>query len=239
MKRILIIVVLLFCYSQNHIATADVGVLNLRNYYGSYPIEDHQSINPENNHLSHQLVFSMDNSSITAEFKNVDDVKKFKNHAVDVYGLSYSGYCLKNKYIYGGVTLAGDYLEKSRCIPINLWVNGEHQTISTDKVSTNKKLVTAQEIDVKLRRYLQEEYNIYGHNNTGKGKEYGYKSKFYSGFNNGKVLFHLNNEKSFSYDLFYTGDGLPVSFLKIYEDNKIIESEKFHLDVEISYVDSN
>ena len=56
MKRILIIVVLLFCYSQNHIATADVGVLNLRNYYGSYPIED-QSINPENNHLSHQLVF--------------------------------------------------------------------------------------------------------------------------------------------------------------------------------------
>ena len=53
----------------------------------------------------------MDNSTVTAEFKNVDDVKKFKNHAVDVYGLSYSGYCLKNKYIYSGVTLAGDYLE--------------------------------------------------------------------------------------------------------------------------------
>jgi staphylococcal enterotoxin len=30
----------------------------------------------------------MDNSTITAEFKNVDDVKKFKNHAVDVYELS-------------------------------------------------------------------------------------------------------------------------------------------------------
>ncbi|HDA7819995.1 exotoxin beta-grasp domain-containing protein [Staphylococcus aureus] len=239
MKRILIIVVLLFCYSQNHIATADVGVLNLRNYYGSYPIEDHQNINPDNNRLSHQLVFSKDNSTVTAEFKNVEDVKKFKNRAVDVYGLSYSGYCLKNKYMYGGVTLAGDYLEKSRCIPINLWVNGNLKTISTDKIATNKKLVTAQEIDVKLRRYLQEEYNIYGHNNNGKGKEYGYKSKFYSGFNKGKVLFHLNDEKSFSYDLFYTGDGLPVSFLKIYEDNKIIESEKFHLDVEISYVDSN
>lgn len=239
MKRILIIVVLLFCYSQNHIATADVGVLNLRNYYGSYPIECHQNINPDNNSLSHQLVFSKDNSTVTAEFKDVDDVKKFKNRAVDVYGLSYSGYCLKNKYMYGGVTLAGDYLEKSKYIPINLWVNGEHQTISTEKVSTNKKIVTAQEIDVKLRRYLQEEYNIYGHNNTGKGKEYGYKSKFYSGFNKGEVLFHLNDKESFSYDLFYTGDGLPVSFLKIYEDNKKIESEKFHLDVEISYVDSN
>ena len=47
-------IVLLFAKSyRNH----DVGVLNLRNYYGSYPIEDHQSINPENNHLSHQLVF--------------------------------------------------------------------------------------------------------------------------------------------------------------------------------------
>ncbi|MGT2334128.1 exotoxin OB-fold domain-containing protein [Staphylococcus aureus] len=55
----------------------------------------------------------MDNSTVISEFRNVDDVKKFKNHAVDVYGLSYSGYCLKNKYIYGGVTLAGDYLEKS------------------------------------------------------------------------------------------------------------------------------
>ncbi|WP_257009632.1 exotoxin, partial [Staphylococcus aureus] len=155
----LIIVVLLFCYSENHIATADVGVLNLMNYYGSYPIESHQNINPDNNSFSHQLVFSKDNSAVTAEFKNVEDVKKFKNRAVDVYGLSYSGYCLKNKYMYGGVTLAGDYLEKSRCIPINLWVNGNHKTISTDKVSTNKKIVTAQEIDTKLRRYLQEEYN--------------------------------------------------------------------------------
>uniref|UniRef100_UPI000ADBD4A6 exotoxin OB-fold domain-containing protein n=1 Tax=Staphylococcus aureus TaxID=1280 RepID=UPI000ADBD4A6 len=96
MRRIMIVVDLLFCYSQKHIATAEVGVMSLRNDYGRYPSEDHQSITPENNHRSHQLVFSMDNTTITAEFKNVDDVKKFKNHAVDVYGLSYSGYCLKN-----------------------------------------------------------------------------------------------------------------------------------------------
>ncbi len=52
---------------------------------------------------------------------------------------------------------------------------------------------------------------------------------FYSGFNIGKVTFHLNNNDTFSYDLFYTGDdGLPKSFLKIYEDNKTVESEKFH-----------
>nr|BAU25889.1 snterotoxin A [Staphylococcus aureus] len=59
-------------------------------------------------------------------------------------------------------------------IPINLWVNGKNKTISTDKIATNKKLVTAQ-IDVKLRRYPQE-YNICGHNLTGKGYFFGYKS---------------------------------------------------------------
>lgn len=222
MKRILIIVVLLFCYSQNHIATADVGVLNLRNYYGSYPIEDHQSINPENNHLSHQLVFSMDNSTVTAEFKNVDDVKKFKNHAVDVYGLSYSGYCLKNKYIYGGVTLAGDYLEKSRRIPINLWVNGEHQTISTDKVSTNKKLVTAQEIDYKVRNYLLKHKNLYEFNS--------------SPYETGYIKFIEGSGHSFWYDLmpesgkkFY-----PTKYLLIYNDNKTVESKSINVEVHLT-----
>ncbi|MDN8799009.1 exotoxin beta-grasp domain-containing protein, partial [Staphylococcus aureus] len=43
---------------------------------------------------------------------------------------------------------------------------GQQKTISTDRVSTNNKQVTAQEIDVILRRYLLEEYNIYGHNKT-------------------------------------------------------------------------
>ena len=53
-----------------------------------------------------------------------------------------------------------------------------------------------------------------------KAKNMDINLNFIQVFNNGKVLFHLNNEKSFSYDLFYTGDGLPVKFLKIYEDNK-------------------
>ncbi|HFO1085348.1 TPA: staphylococcal enterotoxin type M, partial [Staphylococcus aureus] len=105
--------------------------------------------------------------------------------------------------------------------------------------STNKKLVTAQEIDTKLRRYLQEEYNIYGFNDTNKGRNYGNKSKFSSGFNAGKILFHLNDGSSFSYDLFDTGTGQAESFLKIYNDNKTVETEKFHLDVEISYKDES
>ncbi|MCW8302190.1 exotoxin beta-grasp domain-containing protein [Staphylococcus argenteus] len=222
MKRILIIVVLLFCYSQNHIATADVGVLNLRNYYGSYPIEDHQNINPDNNRLSHQLVFSMDNSTVTAEFKNVDDVKKFKNRAVDVYGLSYSGYCLKNKYMYGGVTLAGDYLEKSKYIPINLWVNSEHQTISTEKVSTNKKIVTAQEIDYKVRNYLLKHKDLYEFNS--------------SPYETGYIKFIEGNGNTFWYDMMpESGEKFyPTKYLLIYNDNKTVDSQSVNVEVHLT-----
>lgn len=84
-----------------------------------------------------------------------------------------------------------------------------------------KKLVTAQEIDTKLRRYLQEEYNIYGFNDTNKGRNYGNKSKFSSGFNAGKILFHLNDGSSFSYDLFDTGTGQAESFLKYIMTTKL------------------
>ena len=63
--------------------------------------------------------------------------------------------------------------------------------------------------------------------------------KFSSGFNAGKILFHLNDGSSFSYDLFDTGTGQAESFLKIYNDNKTVETEKFHLDVEISYKDES
>lgn len=49
-------------------------------------------------------------------------------------------------------------------------------------------------------------------------------------------MFYLNNNDIFLYDLFYIGDdGLLKSFLKIYEDNKIVEFEKFYLDVDIFY----
>lgn len=242
MKKIkysfILVFILFFNIKDLSYAQGDIGVGNLRNFYTKYDYIDLKGVTDKNLPIANQLEFSTGTNDLISESNNWDEISKFKGKKLDIFGIDYNGPC-KSKYMYGGVTLSGQYLNSARKIPINLWVNGKHKTISTDKIATNKKLVTAQEIDVKLRRYLQEEYNIYGHNNTGKGKEYGYKSKFYSGFNKGKVLFHLNDEKSFSYDLFYTGDVLPVSFLKIYEDNKIIESEKFHLDVEISYVDSN
>ena len=95
------------------------------------------------------------------------------------------------------------------------------------KVFLQIKMVTAQEIDVKLRKYLQDEFNIYGHNDTGKGKEYGTSSKFYSGFDKGSVVFHMNDGSNFSYDLFYTGYGLPESFLKFTKIIKLLIQHNF------------
>ncbi|MGT2334127.1 exotoxin beta-grasp domain-containing protein [Staphylococcus aureus] len=86
-------------------------------------------------------------------------------------------------------------------------------------------------MDTKLRRYLQEEYNIYGFNDN-KRRKYGNKSKFSSGFNAGKILFHLNDGSSFSCMTYLILEQEEESFLKIYNDNKTVEPEKFHLDVE-------
>lgn len=234
--RILTVSLFFFTFLiKNNLAYADVGVINLRNFYANYEPEKLQGVSSGNFSTSHQLEYIDGKYTLYSQFHNEYEAKRLKDHKVDIFGISYSGLC-NTKYMYGGITLANQNLDKPRNIPINLWVNGKQNTISTDKVSTQKKEVTAQEIDIKLRKYLQNEYNIYGFNKTKKGQEYGYQSKFNSGFNIGKVTFHLNNNDTFSYDLFYTGDdGLPKSFLKIYEDNKTVESEKFHLDVDISY----
>ncbi|HDE5218795.1 TPA: staphylococcal enterotoxin type Q [Staphylococcus aureus] len=233
--RVLTISLFFFTFLiKNNLAYADVGVINLRNFYANYQPEKLQGVSSGNFSTSHQLEYIDGKYTLYSQFHNEYEAKRLKDHKVDIFGISYSGLC-NTKYMYGGITLANQNLDKPRNIPINLWVNGKQNTISTDKVSTQKKEVTAQEIDIKLRKYLQNEYNIYGFNKTKKGQEYGYKSKFNSGFNKGKITFHLNNEPSFTYDLFYTGTGQAESFLKIYNDNKTIDAENFHLDVEISY----
>ncbi|AUJ54099.1 exotoxin beta-grasp domain-containing protein [Staphylococcus aureus] len=231
---IFLIAISLRMLTNSEEAYADVGVQNLRNYYGSYEFTDLKNQSDKNNPQSHQLEYEVEGKALYSQLSSEHDVKRLKSKKVDIFGIPYTGITQNVEYIYGGITLSNDYLDNARNIPINLWINGQHKTISTDRVSTNKKQVTAQEIDVKLRRYLQEEYNIYGHNKTNKGREYGNESKFNSGFDKGNVIFHLNNGTQFSYDLFYTGHGQPEDFLKVYNDNKTIDSENFHLDVNLS-----
>ena len=236
-KRLLfVIVITLFIFSSNHtvLSNGDVGTGNLRNFYTKYEYVNLKNVKDKNSPESHRLEYSYKNDTLYAEFDNEYITSDLKGKNVDVFGISYKDGS-NSRTIYGGVTKAeNNKLDSPRIIPINLIINGKHQTVTTKSVSTDKKMVTAQEIDVKLRKYLQDEFNIYGHNDTGKGKEYGTSSKFYSGFDKGSVVFHMNDGSNFSYDLFYTGYGLPESFLKIYKDNKTVDSTQFHLDVEIS-----
>ncbi|PTH26405.1 exotoxin [Staphylococcus agnetis] len=226
----LMLSLLLAIYNEKLLA--DIGVGNLRNFYTKYPHEEIKNKIDDGTPYTHQLFYEVNGNKLSPHFRDEQNVTKLKGKAVDIFGISYQSVG-NTRYMYGGITLSGEYLSQSRNIPINLWIKGEHKTISTKRVSTNKKYVTAQEVDIKLRKYLQDEYNIYGHNNTGKGQEYGHKSKFYSGFNSGEVTFHLNSGENFKYELFYTGNGSPESFLKIYDDNKTIDSSSFHLDVTI------
>lgn len=68
----------------------------------------------------------------------VNMMLKDLNQKVDIFGIPYTGITQNVEYIYGGITLSNDYLDNARNIPINLWINGQHKTISTDRVSTNK-----------------------------------------------------------------------------------------------------
>ncbi|HDA8191653.1 TPA: staphylococcal enterotoxin type I, partial [Staphylococcus aureus] len=155
----ILVFILLFNIKDHTYAQGDIGVGNLRNFYTKHDYIDLKGVTDKNLPIANQLEFSTGTNDLISESNNWDEISKFKGKKLDIFGIDYNGPC-KSKYMYGGATLSGQYLNSARKIPINLWVNGKHKTISTDKIATNKKLVTAQEIDVKLRRYLQEEYNI-------------------------------------------------------------------------------
>ncbi len=47
----------------------------------------------------------------------------------------------------------------------------------------------------------------------------------------GLIVFHTSKEPLVSYDLFNVIGQYPDKLLKIYQDNKIIESENMHIDI--------
>lgn len=79
-KKTFLLFALLFFSIQSfyNTAKADAGVLNLRNFYGSYSFEDHKSIDALNNPLTHELTFNMGNYQLKSEMQNDFDVAKFK-----------------------------------------------------------------------------------------------------------------------------------------------------------------
>ncbi|HGA4435787.1 TPA: streptococcal mitogenic exotoxin SmeZ [Streptococcus pyogenes] len=122
-------------------------------------------------------------------------------------------------YTYGGMT---PYQEEpiSKNIPVNLWINGKQISVTYNEISTNKTTVTAQEIDLKVRKFLIAQHQLYSSGSS-------YKS--------GKLVFHTNdNSDKYSLDLFYVGYRDKESIFKVYKDNKSFNIDKIgHLDIEI------
>ncbi|HGK8371267.1 TPA: exotoxin beta-grasp domain-containing protein, partial [Streptococcus pyogenes] len=77
-------------------------------------------------------------------------------------------------YTYGGIT---PYQKTSipKNIPVNLWINGKQISVPYNQISTNKTTVTAQEIDLKVRKFLISQHQLYSSGSS-------YKS--------GKLVFH-------------------------------------------------
>lgn len=91
--------------------------------------------------------------------------------------------------------------------------------VPLDIVKTNKKKVTIQELDLQARYYLHKQYNLYN------------PSTFDGKIQKGLIVFHTSKEPLVSYDLFNVIGQYPDKLLKIYQDNKIIESENMHIDI--------
>ncbi|HHK1440129.1 TPA: exotoxin beta-grasp domain-containing protein, partial [Streptococcus pyogenes] len=80
-------------------------------------------------------------------------------------------------YTYGGIT---PYQKTSipKNIPVNLWINRKQIPVPYNQISTNKTTVTAQEIDLKVRKFLISQHQLYSSGSN-------YKS--------GKLVFHTND----------------------------------------------
>lgn len=89
-------------------------------------------------------------------------------------------------------------------------------------IPTNKKNITAQEIDYKVRNYLLKHKNLYEFNS--------------SPYETGYIKFIEGSGHSFWYDLmpesgkkFY-----PTKYLLIYNDNKTVESKSINVEVHLT-----
>nr|CAB51332.1 SPEX-2 protein [Streptococcus pyogenes] len=122
-------------------------------------------------------------------------------------------------YTYGGITP----YQKLQYLKISLVIYGINRKqipVPYNQISPTKTTVTAQEIDLKARKFLISQHQLYSSGSN-------YKS--------GKLVVHTNdNSDKYSLDLFYVGYRDKESIFKVYKDNKSFNIDKIgHLDIEI------
>ncbi|HEA4336620.1 TPA: staphylococcal enterotoxin type C1/U, partial [Staphylococcus aureus] len=137
------------------------------------------------------------------------------------------GRLIEKTCMYGGVTEHdGNQIDKnnstdnSHNILIKVFEN-ERNSLSFD-IPTNKKNITAQEIDYKVRNYLLKHKNLYEFNS--------------SPYETGYIKFIEGNGHSFWYDMMpESGEKFyPTKYLLIYNDNKTVESKSINVEVHLT-----
>ncbi|HGO3123455.1 TPA: staphylococcal enterotoxin type U, partial [Staphylococcus aureus] len=216
---------------------------NMRYLYDDKHVSE-TNIKAQEKFLQHDLLFKINGSKIDGskilktEFNNKSLSDKYKNKNVDLFGTNYYNQCyfsadnmelndgrlIEKTCMYGGVTEHdGNQIDKnnltdnSHNILIKVYEN-ERNTLSFD-ISTNKKNITAQEIDYKVRNYLLKHKNLYEFNS--------------SPYETGYIKFIEGNSHSFWYDMMpESGEKFyPTKYLLIYNDNKTVESKFINVEV--------
>lgn len=235
MKKILlfsIVVLILAFLSPSHVKADslkdknDLTDLALANAHGQYTLPFNKE-NIKSTEISgdKNLVFRGQGESgndLIVKFADANIAKNFKDKSLDIYGASFFHKCDKvgdntNQCVYGGTTLHDEKLKEERVIGSNVWIDGNQ--MKTELIRTNKKNVTLQELDIKIRKILSEKYHIYT------------KS---SSIRKGLINFDMKSSEDYSFDIYDLKGEHDYEIDKIYEDNKTLSSGDIsHIDVNL------
>ncbi|WP_330995182.1 exotoxin [Staphylococcus pseudintermedius] len=225
---------------QLHKSSQFTGLMvNMKYLYDKYVVSANDVYSVDK-FLSHDLIYKVKDT----ELKNYDEVKtefsneiladKFKNKKVDIYGSNYYKGCYfseERKYdkepkgktcMYGGVTEnSGNHFDDDllQSVTVHLYEDGIN-TISFD-IQTDKKRVTAQELDIKVRNFLINKKNLYEFND--------------SPYETGYIKF-IEGNSSFWYDMM-PGPGEifeQSKYLMMYSDNKTVDSKNIKIEVHLT-----
>ncbi|HCX3835812.1 TPA: exotoxin [Staphylococcus aureus] len=110
------------------------------------------------------------------------------------------------------------YNERDKLITVQVTIDNRQSLGFT--ITTNKNMVTIQELDYKARHWLTKEKKLYEFDG--------------SAFESGYIKFTEKNNTSFWFDLFPKKElvpFVPYKFLNIYGDNKVVDSKSIKMEV--------
>lgn len=203
---------------------------NVENLYINAPVASN-SIKNSRQFLSHDLIFPIyykGYNEVKTELESSELARKYIDKKVDVFGIPYFYTCIvpkdrKEKNIFGGVCMYGGLTENQSenrqpyVITVRININGQLQSSFT--IYTDKKEVTAQELDYKVRNWLTIKKKLYQTDG--------------SAFETGYIKFIEKNGNSFWYDFFSSKNlipFIPYKFLSIYGDNKTVDSSNIKIE---------